>query len=97
MARQIQFQGQVEATPSAATILIDGVQVFSGQVGAGLPLNADLTLATISVDNPANVQSTISVSLAVTSGIVRVGPMVADCGNPKPHEINDPIVNQHWS
>jgi hypothetical protein len=82
MARQIQFQGQVEATPSAATILIDGVQVFSGQVGAGLPLNADLTLATISVDNPANVQSTISVSVAVTSGIVRVGSMVADCGNP---------------
>jgi len=80
MARQIQFQGQVEATPSAATILIDGVQVFSGQVGAGLPLNADLTLATISVDNPANVQSTISVSVAVTSGIVRVGSMVADVG-----------------
>jgi hypothetical protein len=80
MARQIQFQGQVEATPSAATILIDGVQVFSGQVGTGLPLNADLTLATISVDKPSNVQSTVSVSVAVTSGIVRVGSMCADVG-----------------
>lgn len=80
MARQIQFEGQVEATPSAATILIDGVQVFSGQVGAGQPLNADITLATVSVDKPANAQSTISVSVAVTSGIVRVGSMTSDTG-----------------
>jgi hypothetical protein len=80
MSRQIQFQGQVCATPSAATILIDGTQVFSGQVGTGQPLNADLTLATITVDKPANAQSTVSVSVAVTSGIVRVGSMVSDTG-----------------
>jgi hypothetical protein len=81
MSRQIQFIGQNCATPSAATILIDGTQVFSGQVGSGQPLNADITFATVTLDSaPANTQSTVSVSVAVTSGILRVGSMVADTG-----------------
>lgn len=80
MSRQIQFQGQVCATPSAMTILVDGTQVFSGQVGTGLPLDADLTLATITVDKPSNATSTISVSVSVTSGVVKVGSIVADTG-----------------
>ena len=81
MSRQIQFIGQNCATPSAATILIDGTQVFSGQVGSGQPLNADITFTTVTLDSaPSNVQSTVSVSVAVTSGILRVGSMVADTG-----------------
>lgn len=81
MSRQIKFLGQVCATPSATTILVDGTQVFSGQVGSGQPLNADITFATVTLDSaPANVQSTVSVSVAVTSGILRVGSMVADTG-----------------
>ncbi len=81
MSRQIKFLGQVAATPSAATILIDGNQVFSGQVGSGQPLNADITFTTVTLDSaPSNVNSNVSVSVAVTSGILRVGSMVADTG-----------------
>jgi len=81
MSRQIQFIGQVCATPSAATILIDGNQVFSGQVASGQPLNADVTFTTVTLnDLSATTQSTISVSVAVTSGVLLVGSMMADTG-----------------
>ena len=81
MSRQIKFLGQVCATPSAATILVDGNQVFSGQVGTGEPLNADVAFTTVTLDSlSSTVQSTVTVSVAVTSGILRVGAMIADTG-----------------
>ena len=81
MSRQIKFLGQVCATPSAATILVGGTQVFSGQVGSGEPLNADVTFTTVTLDSaPVDVPSNVSVSVAVTSGVLRVGSMVADTG-----------------
>jgi hypothetical protein len=63
---QILFQGQVAATPTAATILIEGVQVFSGQVGAGQPLNTTIDYANLVSNGGA-------VSISVTSGILNVG------------------------
>jgi hypothetical protein len=68
---QILFQGQVEATPTAATILIEGVQVFSGQVGAGQPLNTAIEYANIASAGGA-------VSISVTSGILNVGQVWKD-------------------
>lgn len=63
---QILFQGEVLATPTAATILIEGTQVFSGQVGAGQPLDAQLDIANVASNGGA-------VSISVTSGILNVG------------------------
>jgi len=63
---QILFQGQVLATPTAATILIEGVQVFSGQIGAGQPLDTTIDIANI-------ISAGGAVSISVTSGILDVG------------------------
>jgi hypothetical protein len=63
---QILFQGQVLATPTAATILIEGSQVFSGQVGTGQPLNTTIDYANVVSNGGA-------VSISVTSGILNVG------------------------
>ena len=63
---QILFQGETLATPTAATILIEGQQVFSGQVGAGQPLDATIDIANVVSDGGA-------VSISVTSGILNVG------------------------
>jgi len=60
------FQGRVFATPSAATILIEGQEVFSGQVGSGQPLDTPITLLeTVSAGG--------AVSISVTSGVISVG------------------------
>jgi hypothetical protein len=68
---QILFQGQVLATPTAATILIEGSQVFSGQVGAGQPLDTTIQYANIASAGGA-------VSISVTSGILNVGQVWKD-------------------
>jgi hypothetical protein len=62
---QILFQGQVLATPTAATILIEGSQVFSGQIGAGQPLDTTIDIANV-------VSAGGAVSISVTSGILDV-------------------------
>ena len=66
---QILFQGQVLATPTAATILIEGVQVFSGQIGAGQPLDTTIDIANV-------VSAGGAVSISVTSGILDVGQVL---------------------
>jgi hypothetical protein len=66
---QILFQGQVLATPTAATILIEGSQVFSGQIGAGQPLDTTIDIANI-------VSAGGAVSISVTSGILDVGQVL---------------------
>jgi len=63
---QILFQGETLATPTAATILIEGQQVFSGQIGAGQPLDTTIDIANVVNDGGA-------VSISVTSGILNVG------------------------
>lgn len=62
---QILFLGETLATPTAATILIEGQQVFSGQVGAGQPLDAQIEIANVVSNGGA-------VSISVTSGILNV-------------------------
>jgi hypothetical protein len=63
---QILFQGEILATPTAATILIEGESVFSGQIGAGQPLDAQIDIANVVSNGGA-------VSISVTSGILNVG------------------------
>lgn len=60
------FQGRVFATPSACTTLIEGVEVHSGQVGAGQPLDTQITLFAIDTAGGA-------CSISVTSGVISVG------------------------
>jgi hypothetical protein len=63
----VYFRGRVFATPSACTALIEGVEVHGGQVGAGQPLDTEITL--FSVDTAGG-----ATSISVTSGVITVGP-----------------------
>ena len=62
------FVGKIEATPTAATILIEGAEVYSGQIGTGQPLDTQINLAEIDSDGGA-------VSISVTSGVAKIGPV----------------------
>jgi len=60
------FLGRVEATPTAATILIEGQEVYSGQIGAGQPLDTEINLAEIASNGGA-------MSISVTAGVAKIG------------------------
>lgn len=81
MARQLKLEGVLESTPVALTMLVDGVQVFSGQVGIGMNTNDLIDLVTADIDAPVDSESTVSVSIAVTSGVVELGPIRSDLGD----------------
>jgi hypothetical protein len=82
---QLTFKGRVFATPSAVTIVQDGIEIFSGQVGAGQPLDTELNLFQTTIAQPAaNTTATYSVSMSVTSGVITAGDVevVLDNGDP---------------
>lgn len=72
---QLIFLGRVFATPSAVTILSNGTEIFSGQVGAGQPLDTQLTLFQQSITQPTYAQgpTTLAISMSVTSGVITAG------------------------
>ena len=71
----VSFHGRVFATPSALTALVEGVEVFSGQVGTGQPLDTEIQL--FSADLPLG---NSAVSIAVTSGVTTIGQVL--CSDP---------------
>jgi hypothetical protein len=68
---EIQFSGRVEATPSAMTVLFNGNEIFSGQVGTGQALDTWMILTTHDWAS-TTYQETASVSISVTSGVVNI-------------------------
>jgi hypothetical protein len=69
---QLIFKGRVFATPSAVTILKNGVEIFSGQVGAGQPLDTEITLYTNEIPLPCPAEN-LALSISVTSGVITFG------------------------
>jgi hypothetical protein len=66
------FKGRVFATPSAVTILKNGVEIFSGQVGTGQPLDTEITLYQQTITLPCPAEN-LALSIAVTSGVITFG------------------------
>jgi hypothetical protein len=69
---KLSFKGRVFATPSAVTILSNGVEIFSGQVGTGQPLDTVIDLYSTIITLPSTAQ-TLAISLSVTSGVITAG------------------------
>jgi len=69
---QLIFKGRVFATPSAVTILKNGVEIFSGQVGTGQPLDTEITLYTNEIPLPSTAEN-LALSMSVTSGVISCG------------------------
>ena len=72
---QLILKGRVFATPSAVTILSNGTEIFSGQVGSGQPLDTELTLFQTAITQPTYAQGpeTLAISISATSGVVTCG------------------------
>lgn len=77
--RQIQLNGRVFATPSAVTVLVDGNETFSGQVGSGQPLDTAIVLGEFAAALPGDMSGNVTVplSISVTSGVVSIGEIYA--------------------
>lgn len=67
-------RGRVFATPSAITVLVDGNEVLSGQVGTGQPLDTETTFLEYNWGEPTPPGAVTPVSISVTSGVVSIGP-----------------------
>lgn len=74
----LEMEGRVFATPSALTMIVDGVEIHSGQVGAGQPLDTPITL--VNLENMVS-GSTLSATISVTSGVISAGPVWQLSGN----------------
>jgi hypothetical protein len=69
---QVNILGRVFSTPAAITVIKDGVEIHSGQVGQGMPLDTDLHLLEFDWDNATD-DAISAVSISVTTGVVTVG------------------------
>jgi hypothetical protein len=82
---QLTFKGRVFATPSAVTIVQNGSEIFSGQVGTGQPLDTELNLFQTTLTQPAaNTTATYSVTMSVTSGVITAGDVLVNFDNGTP-------------
>lgn len=76
MATNLIIRFRREADPTAATILVNGTQVFSGVLGAGVTIGE--TFDTDPLPIAANPDDTVSMSIAVTSGLLKCGGVYSD-------------------
>jgi hypothetical protein len=87
----LELEGRVFATPSALTMIVDGVEIHSGQVGSGEPL--DTPIALVNLSNVAG-NTSLATSVSVTSGVVTIGPVwgLDDQGDPTTSDLRNNIL-----
>ncbi len=78
MATNLIIRFRREADPTAATIIVNGTQIFSGVLGSGVTIGQ--TFDTDPLPISANVGDIVSMSIAVTSGVLKCGPVISDVG-----------------
>jgi hypothetical protein len=71
--------GRIFSTPAAVTALFNGEEVFSGQVGQGVPLDTETDILSFDWKNATD-EATASMTITVTSGVVSVGAVLGDAG-----------------
>jgi hypothetical protein len=81
----LELKGRIFATPSALTMIVDGEEIHSGQVGSGQPLDTEIVLVEMSDVTP---DSTLSVTISVTAGVITVGQVLDRVG----HDIRTNIL-----
>lgn len=74
------FYGRVLSTPAAVTLLINGTEIHSGQVGTGMPLDTQIALSSYDWPSNAKAGDTVAVNLSVTTGVITVGSVIMEEG-----------------
>lgn len=83
VTRQLKIVGRVMSTPAAATVMINGIEVYSGQIGIGQSIDQDIDLHIANYDGIQNDIETITVSIAITSGVAKLGRFLVDQAAPQ--------------
>lgn len=89
MTHQVYFQAHSWANPTAVTVLINGQQAFSGQLGSGTPMGENFDSATM--ESGLNNGETATVAISCTSGIVAIGPWLLASAIPTGYAAPDDI------
>lgn len=76
--RKMLFEGRVLSSPAAATILINGTEVYSGLIGAGKTLDEQVELLQASYTGNADDYEDLTVSINMTSGVAAFGLVYVD-------------------
>jgi hypothetical protein len=69
---KVTILGRVLSTPAALTVIKNGVEMHSGQVGQGLPTDTELDLIEFDWEGAAD-NDTTAMTISVTTGVVTVG------------------------
>ena len=77
---QAEFFGRVLSTPAAMTLLVNGTEIHSGQVGAGMPLDTQTVLTSYDWPISAKAGDTVAVNLSVTTGVLLIGSVIMENG-----------------
>jgi hypothetical protein len=77
---KVTILGRVLSTPAAITVIKNGVEIHSGQVGQGLPLDTEIDLMEFDWEG-AEDNDTTAMTISVTTGVVTVGSCLgqAEC------------------
>ena len=89
--RKLKIKGQLLASPSAITVLVDGHTVFCGLVGVGFPLFTDIDLCVCDVELDPAVDQLIELKIQIDAGVVKIGPPTVNLG--KFSEINGNVFD----
>ncbi len=77
---QAEFFGRVLSTPAAMTLLVNGVEVHSGQVGTAMPLDTQIVLTSYDWASDAKAGDTVAVNISVTTGVLTLGSVIMQEG-----------------
>jgi len=92
MATNLIIRFRREADPTAATIIVNGTQVFSGVLGSGTIIGETFETQPIPVD--VNPGQSGSMSISVTSGILNCGGVYSDvCNYPDFRVSSSTLIN----
>jgi hypothetical protein len=73
MTRKLQFTGSVMSSPAAATVLLNGVELYSGQIGVGQPIDVPgVELFVLEYQGEETVEETVAVTISITSGVAKI-------------------------
>lgn len=75
ITRTLQVLGSVMSSPAAATILLNGVEVYSGLIGTGQPIDVPGSeLVALEYQGEESIDETLAISISVTAGVAKIGP-----------------------
>lgn len=74
ITKTLQVLGSVMSSPAAATILLNGVEVYSGQIGVGQPIDVPGSeLFALEYQGNDETSDALALSILITSGVAKLG------------------------